>query len=215
MSTGFKPTGVAIVELCAQSGALDGFVQQGADLVESTLMISDNEAEKLARNIGTLVGEYKKSGRMSPEICIGFEGGTLLVVWGESGGVTLRFRKGVERIESIVAECRMFLKQVLNETAPVPIVITPEEPASKPSPAEGAWIRYEPRLVNLLSGVISRSQASRIIQRVLDSMDISDPVPDDMLENITREVLEKIPDRRRRVAIAAEARDELEHILNQ
>jgi hypothetical protein len=73
----------------------------------------------------------------------------------------------------------------------VPIVIAPEEPASKPSSAEGAWIRYEPRLVNLLSGVISRSQASRVIQRVLVSMDISDPVPDDMLENITREVLEK------------------------
>jgi hypothetical protein len=214
MATGFKPTGVAIVELCAHSGAFDGFVQQGTDLVESTLLISDNEAEKLARVIGTLVGEYRKSGRMSPEICIGFEGGTLLIVWGDSGGVTLRFRKGVDRIESVVAECRTFLKQVLSDAAPAPIVTAVEEPVFKKPPADGAWVRYEPRLVNLLSGVISRSQASRIIQRVLVSMELSDPVPDDMLENITREVLEKIPDRRRRMAIAAEARDELELILN-
>ena len=209
MGNGFKSTGVAIVELCSHSGAFDGFVQQGTELVESTLSISDKEAERLAKNIGTLAAEYRKSGRLAPEICLGFQGGTLLIVWGNSGGVTLRFRSGVERIESVIAECRTFLKQVLDDVAPEPEVVAAVEASENE-----AWKRYEPRLLNLLSGVVSRSQASKMIQRILASMDLSGSVPDNMLAEFTREVLEKIPDRRKRESLAAEARDEIEHSLN-
>lgn len=212
MAKGFKSTGVAMVELCSHSGAFDGFVQQGLELVESTLSISDREAERLAKNIGILAGEYRKSGRLSPEICLGFEGGTLLTVWGNSGGVTLRFRSGIDRIESVIAECRTFLKQVLDDVAPEPIAAAEEEVPE--APANQAWKLYEPRLLNLLSGVVARSQASRMIERILASLDISEAVPDDMLTEITDEVLNKIPDRRKREALAAEARDELEHILH-
>ncbi len=209
MAKGFKSTGVAIVELCSYSGAFDGFVQQGMELVESTLSISDKEAERLAKNIGTLAAEYRKSGRFSPEIFLGFQGGTLLIVWGNTGGVTLRFRGGVDRIESVIAECRTFLKQVLDDVAPEPIVVAAVE-----APENEAWKRYEPRLLNLLTGVVSRSQASKMIQRILASMEISGAVPDDMLAEFTSEVLDKIPDRRKRESLAAEARDEIEHSLN-
>lgn len=212
MANGFKSTGVAIVELCSHSGAFDGFVQQGTELVESTLSISDQEVERLARNVGTLAAEYRKSGRLAPEIYLGFEGGTLLIVWGNSGGVTLRFRSEVERIESVIAECRTFLKQVLDDVMPEPIAVA-AVPAVEASADEG-WKHYEPRLINLLAGVVSRAQASRIIQRILVSLDISGPVPDDMLARITSEILGKIPDRRKREAIAADARDELEKILH-
>ena len=209
MSKGFKPIGIALVELCSHSGAFDGFVQQGTELLESTLSISDREAERLAKNIGTLAAEYRRSGRLSSEICLGFQGGTLLIVWGNSGGVTLRFRSVIERIELVIAECRMFLKQVLDDVAPEEVAAaTPE------TPENGAWSRYEPRLLNLLTGVVSRSQASRMIERILASMEITSPVPDGRLAELTSEVLKKIPDRRKREALAAEARDELEHSLN-
>lgn len=209
MTRGFKSTGVAIVELCSSSGAFDGFVQRGMELVESTLSISDKEVERWAQKIGILAAEYRKSGRLYPEICLGFQRGTLLIVWGNSGAVTLRFRGGVDRIETVIAECRTFLKQVLDDGEPEPVAIATVEP-----PVNEAWKRYEPRLINLLSGVVSRSQASRMIERVLASMEISGPVPDDMLAKFTRELLEKIPDRRKREALAAEARDEIENSLN-
>jgi hypothetical protein len=205
----FKPTAVAIAELCSHSGAFDGFVQQGMELIESTLLISDEEAERLARNIGALAEGYRTSDRLAPEICMGFGAGTLLVVWGNTGGVTLRFRRGIERIESVIADCRIFLKQVLDDTPPEPV-----EVEIIAAPVEEIWKLYEPRLLGLLSSVVSRSQASRIIQRILVTMELTDNIPNQMLPEITREVLGKIPDRRKREALAAEARDELEHCLN-
>lgn len=214
MASGFKSTGVAIVELCSHSGAEDGFVLQGQELIESTLSISDKDAERLAKSIGNLAGQYRDSGRLGSEICLSFEKGSLLIVWGGAYGVALRFRDEIDRIEAVVAECRTFLKQVLSDAVPeqaIPVAVVTPEP---PPPDENLWKRYEPRLVNLLTGVVPRPQASRMIQRILESMELSGAVPDDMLKEITGKVIQKIPDRRKRESLTAEANEELEHILN-
>lgn len=215
MANGFKPTGVALVELCSLSGAIDGFVQQGTELVENNLQISDEEAERLATNIGTLAGEYRKSGRTAPEICIGLERGTLLVIWGDIGGVTLRFRGQIDRLESVIAECRSFLKQVLGDAPPLVGVLPPEEDeAANDEGAGDLWKAYEPKLIGLLAKIISRGQATRIVQRVVGSLDLSEPIDGNILDQITREVLEKVPDRRKREALAAEAKDVLNQLFN-
>lgn len=208
MSGNFKPTGVALVELCTYSGAIAGFVQQGAELIESTLSISDAETEGLAGRIHTLVGEYRASGRSPKELYLEFERGTLLVVWAETGGVTLRFRGGVERLEAVIAECRVFLQQVLGEAQVQPAAAVP------PSGNEaGAWGRCEPVLINLLARVVSRAQAAKMVQRTAESLGLPSSPPDDQIEKIVRAVLERVPDRRKRDALLAEATEEIARIL--
>lgn len=215
MANGFKSTGVALVELCSLSGAVDGFVQQGSELVENNLQVSDQEAERLAKNIGTLAGEYRKSARTAPEILLGFKGGTLLIVWGDIGGVTLRFRDEIDRLETIIAECRTFLKQSLGDTPP-PMAVMPigDEPAVDSEQAVEIWAVYEPKLIGLLAKIISRGQASLMVQRVIDSLEISSPIDVHAAEEITRRVLEKVPDRRKRDALTAEAKDLLKLLTN-
>lgn len=199
--------GVRLVELCSHSGATDGCVMQGTELIDSTLSISDSEAEKIARKIGGLTSDYRAGGRLGQEIYLRFAGGTLLIVWNDVGGLMLRFRNNPDRVESIVAECRTFLKQVLDDSLP-------EIPATEAMSDGETWQRFEPQLINLLASVVSRSQTKRIIQRVLDSLEISGPVPDASLEEVTRHILDKVPDRRKREALAAEARDELTKAFN-
>ena len=208
MSGNFKPTGVALVELCTYSGAIAGFVQQGAELIESTLSIADSETEGLADRIHTLVAEYRASGRTPKELYLEFERGTLLVVWAETGGVTLRFRGEVERLEAVIAECRIFLQQVLGEAQAQPV--TAASPAEK---VAVAWDRCEPVLVNLLAKVVSRAQASKMIQRSIESLGISGSPPDDQIEKVARAVLDRVPDRRKRDALLAEATEEIARIL--
>lgn len=214
MAMGFKPTGIALVELCSYCGAVDGFLQQGAELLESTVSIRDTEVEELVSNISRMTAEYAKSGRTAQEICMGFNGGTLLIVWGDVGGVTLRFQGKIDRIEKAIAECRSFLKQILNDKPPEPEPEAEPEPSPEVSQPDAAWSRYEPLLTNLLTSVVSRSTAGTIIRRVIDSLALGESVPDASLEKITRLVLEKVPDRRKREALAAEARDNLEKSLN-
>lgn len=182
-------------ELYSQEGVHGVCLQDGRHVVEHDLPFSDARAAEFAQQVDNMVGGYQSVGREVWQIFAAFERSQLLVVC-----------RGTFRL-SIIMALAADTATVASRAAHALMHAEPRpEPHGESAPAAGPT-RHEVEqvLAGLLGRVVGAPQAAKLIGRYLILPETNgDKIPVEQARKAGLAVLEAVPNRGKRAALASE-----------
>jgi len=190
-------------DLYVQPGVSGACLQLGDMVLVHDLPYSDDRVTNLAARIENLVGSYESVGRGIWQICAGYENFRLLILCHSMMRLTLLLRP--ETDPSLAAGRGMHLLMEVKN-------IEPRQAASPPPPVHAAASLktgmpredFEKLVSGLMGRVTGSAQAAKLIQRELATHGINGQLDPEEARRIGLIILEYIPNRGKRAALASE-----------
>lgn len=194
-----------LAELYIQPGISGACLQIGGATLLHDLPYSDDRVMNFAARIDQLISSYEGVGRQIWQICSGFDSFTLLILCRSNVRLTLLLQPGTDpalastRATRLLMEVEMQRGPVNDHAGPAPL----EKPAANGS-SNGHMPReeFEKLLTGLLGRVTGSAQTNILIQRGLK--DANGGLSKDEARRIGLSILDTIPNRGKRSALAAE-----------
>jgi len=189
---------------------LDGIqglaLQHGSSLLFNQLPFSDRFATELAQEVNALFLGYASVGRKVTKLFISFGKTWFLVVSHGEARISIMTEQGCD-LDTAASAADMFIRENFEM-----ITAASNQPAdagttTKPSVAMGTPIwQVKQSYLGILSKVMGQAQAIRLIERELDQVtkDDSGTLSVTNGEDLSKRILEKVPNRARRAALADE-----------
>lgn len=217
--SGELAVGYALVKLCQATGARSGWVQNGAELIESNVASSESRVALMTEAVHEMVSSYLGVGRTMEAVVLGFREQYLLLACEKNTRVALLFPKSHGEVGGALLKARRFLREHRNRILGMSQIQVEEIEPELASPDEievvDLWPSVRLILESLLGRVIGGSQADALIQRVLAEYQLDGSPPAGQIPEISQKVILKVPHRGKQQALLAELADALdEHGLS-
>jgi hypothetical protein len=201
-----------LVDLYAQPGVSGVCLQSGASVLVHDLPFSDTRASDLAARVEHLFASYEGVGREIWQVCAGFDDYWLLILCRDALRLTLLLKTDSDvtlvssRATRLLLELKIPEAQAEPPPPPPPNVISP----AQPEVLQGQISRedFDRVVTGLLSRVAGRAQVTKLIAREMNKLNgqaSQSLAPADAIR-LGESILDSIPNRGKRDALAAELR---------
>lgn len=197
-----------LVDLYAQPGVSGVCLQSGASVLVHDLPFSDTRAADLAARVEHLFASYEGVGREIWQVCVGFDDYWLLIL---CRGILrlsllLKTESDVTLVSSRATRLLLELKVPSAQAEPVPEAMP--LPTAEVIHGQISRLDFDRVVTSLLSRVTGRAQAGKLIAREMNKLNGQGSqglAPDDAIR-LGESILDSIPNRGKRDALAAELR---------
>ena len=218
---------VAAMSLHRLPGVGGLLLQKGRNRITSHLPFSESRVEELAGALGRMAEGYRQVKRDVRQIWLEYDGGRVLVLQ-QHGTQLIVILSAKADVDLVSGAANLFLSEHATQLAMLPAepviqvtgtTATPvmeELVVTRPQAAENliakveatisVWPQVRKAMEGMLGKVMGRAQIGNLIDRCVKECGVPDPyhMTKDQLESIGQKVLEQIPNKSKRTALAAE-----------
>ena len=190
---------------------IQGVALQSADrLLHNQLPLSDPFATDLIQRVHAMMKGYASVGRKVNRLFISFGKVWLLIVSHGETRISVMTQQGCD-LDSTCSAAEAFIRENIegiNVAASQPVAVAVVEPKKIIEAGTPVW-QVKQVCLGILTKVMGQAQAVRLIEREIVELrkaepDPSAPMPKPLLVKLSQAILDKVPNRARRSALADE-----------